>query len=115
MVWHAGFWDSPKSGMLTYRGEECWFEMVAEDQEETDGWYRRFVVLRLSREQHADELRWHELFREKVGLHTDYDEQGKRTTGLLRPRELWKEFYDAHRHRPPRDFSANEILGWLER
>jgi hypothetical protein len=100
--------------MLVYRGEACWFKVVAESEDAAAGWHRRFVVLRLSPEQHAEELRWHELFREKVGAHTDYGEQGERPVGSLQPRERWQEFYDAYRQRTPPDFSGNEVLGWFE-
>jgi hypothetical protein len=112
LLWHVDFWDGPRSGMLLYRGEERWFELVAEGDEA--GWYRRFVVLRLSPEQHAEERRWHDLFRQHVGLHTDYDPQGQRPVGALRPRAQWQGFYDAYRQRTSADFSGNEVLGWFE-
>ncbi|MBI1915895.1 MAG: hypothetical protein HYS12_14340 [Planctomycetes bacterium] len=114
LLWHSGYWDGPRSGMLLYRAEECWFEVIAESEDDAEEWNRRFVVLRLSAEQRAEELRWHELFREKVGLHTDYDAQGQRSVGSLQPRERWNEFYDAYRQRSPRDFSDNEVLAWFE-
>jgi hypothetical protein len=115
-LWHADYWDGPKSGMLLYRGEECWFEVVAENEDVSmDAWYRRFIVLRLSPGQRAEEWRWHELFREKVGAHTDYEESGRRPVESLRPREMWQEFYDAYRHRTPQEHSGNEVLGWFER
>jgi hypothetical protein len=114
LLWHCDYWDGPISGMLVYRGEQCWFQVVAEN--ETDDWFRRFVVIRLTPEQLADELRWHELFRQKVGLHTDYDEHGHRELDKsLHPREHWREFYDAYQHRTPHDFATNGVLGWFER
>lgn len=114
LLWHADYYDGPKSGMLVYRGEECWFEVIDECEDPDADWYRRFVILRLSAEQLAEEKRWHELFREKVGGHTDYDDRGKRQVGLLHPEEKWKEFYDAYRERTPPDFSDNAVLGWME-
>ena len=116
LLWHADFWDGPKSGMLVYRGEERWFQVIAENEEDTAPRYRRFVVLRLTPEQHAEECRWHELFQAKVGVHTDYDMQGRRPdVGFLWPREQWHEFYDPYQLRTPPDFSGNEVLGWFER
>jgi hypothetical protein len=116
LLWHADFWDGPRSGMLDYRGEQCWFQAVAESEEDGSTWYRRFIVLRLSHEQHAEECRWHELFQAKVGVHTDYDEHEMRpAVGSLWPPERWHEFYDAYKQRTPPDFSANEVLGWFER
>ena len=114
LLWHDAFWDGPRSGMLLYCGEDCWFEVVAENEDDATAWYRRFVVLRLSREQHAEELRWHELFRVNVGAHTDYNEEGHSPVGSLQPRERWQKFYEAYERRNPRDFSGNEVLGWFE-
>jgi hypothetical protein len=116
LLWHADFWDGPRSGMLAYRGEECWFQVVAESEDDAAPWYRRFAVLRLTPEQHAEECRWHELFRSKVGVHTDYEPRGPRPAGgFLWPREGWHEFYDPYRRRTKPDFSGNEVLGWFER
>jgi hypothetical protein len=114
LLWHADYWDGPRSGMLLYRGEECWFEVVAESEDDAAGWCRRFAVLRLSLDQHAEEQRWHELFRRCVGRYADYDESGERPVGALELRERWAEFYDTYRQRTRPDFSGNEVLGWFE-
>jgi hypothetical protein len=115
LLWHVDFWDGPRSGMLVYHGEECWFQIVAESEDADSDWYRRFVVLRLTADQHTEEFRWHELFRTNVGVDTDYDEQEQRpTTGYLWPREHWHTFYDPYRLRTPPDFSGNEVVGWFE-
>jgi hypothetical protein len=114
LLWHDDYWDGPRSGMLLYHGEECWFEVVAESEDDAAVWYRRFAVLRLSPEQHAEESRWHELFRRCVGHHTDYDQSGQLPVGALQPRERWAEFYDAYRQRVPPDFSGCEVIGWFE-
>jgi len=114
-LWCVDFWDGPRSGLLVYRGEECWFQIVAESEDDNSNWYRRFLVLRLTAEQHAEECRWHELFRTKVGVHTDYDQQEQRPAiGNIGPREHWNEFYDLYQQRTPPDFSGNEVLGWFE-
>jgi hypothetical protein len=114
LLWHVDFWDGARSGMLLYRGEECWFQVVAESEDYNPHWYLRFVVLRLTPEQHAEECRWHELFRTKVGVHTDYDKQEQRAVGFLRPRERWHEFYGPYQRRTPPEFSGNQVLGWFE-
>ena len=113
LLWHSDFWDGPRSGMLLYKGEECWFELFAENDDPRE-WYRRFAILRLSFDQLAEEHRWHELFRRCVGTHTDYNHEEERTIGAVRPREFHAEFYDEYRKRTPRDFSLCEVLGWFE-
>lgn len=114
LLWHDDFWDGPLSGMLMHRGQECWFQMIAENEDEAPGWYRRFAVLQLSPEQHAEEHRWHMHFQRCVGGHCDYQEDGSRPVGTARHREQWAEFYDAYQQRAPRDFSACEVIGWFE-
>lgn len=112
LLWHDGYWDGPMSGLLVFQGEECWFEMVAESETET--WYRRFAIVRLSPEQLAEERRWHELFQRFVGTHTDYSESGRGEAGTVHPREWHRGFYDQYEHRTPRDFSHNPVLAWFE-
>src|SRR5262245_50921329 len=94
LLWHSDYCDGPRSGMLVFRSEECWFQVVSESEDDGANWYRPFLVLRLSPGQHTEERQWHELFREKVGPYTDYDEHGQRLVGSLQPREGWNEFYD---------------------
>src|SRR5581483_9931526 len=86
LLWHSAFWDYPRSGLLLYRGEKHWFQEIDED-EPTDR-SPRFLVVRLTDEQLREERYWHELFREKVGTHSDYDQE-QREVGALRPGEIW--------------------------
>jgi hypothetical protein len=115
LLWHSDYWDGPRSGMLELNGERCWFQVIAENEDEDlHGWYRRFVVVRLTADQLAEEDRWHALFRENVGWHNDY------VAGLpgryegLRPREQWQAFYDPYKNRVPLDLSSDEVLAWFE-
>jgi hypothetical protein len=101
--WIVDFWDGQRSGVLSYRGERCWFEVVAENDSDDEAWYRRFAVVRLTPAQVEEERRWEDLFREKVGYHPN-----------LEPRERWPEFYEPYQRRSPLDVSGNEVLGWFE-
>ena len=113
LLWHSDYWDGPRSGMLLYQQEQCWFQLLAEN-EESQEWYRRFAILRLSFDQLVEENRWHELFRRCVGTHTDYNHDEERIIGAVRPQECHAEFYDAYGKRLPRDYSLCEVLGWFE-
>lgn len=115
LLWHVDFWDGPKSGVLSYRGEQFWFQLLLENDDDITSWYRRFVVVRLSEEQLADERRWHELFRQHVGVHTDYDERGQSAVSPVQPREWWDRFYTPYQQRLRPDLSSNEVVGWYER
>jgi antitoxin (DNA-binding transcriptional repressor) of toxin-antitoxin stability system len=103
ILWHVDFWDGPRSGVLLYRDERYWFEVVAENDSDGGDWYRRFAVVRLTAQELAEEQRWEQLFREKVGYNPE-----------LQPRERWHEFYNPYKSRTPLDLSRNEVLGWFE-
>src|SRR6266704_872833 len=75
LLWASDWWDGPKSGLLRYEGTKYWFELCSEsDDPQFADYYRRFLIIQLSDEQMEEEEYWHELFREKVGHHTDFDE-----------------------------------------
>src|SRR5262249_4570238 len=48
LLWHSDYCDGPRSGMLVFRSEECWFQVVSESEDDGANWYRPFLVLRLS-------------------------------------------------------------------
>ncbi|HEX8734967.1 MAG TPA: hypothetical protein VF721_06585 [Pyrinomonadaceae bacterium] len=112
LLWHSDYWDGIISGMLLYRNRQYWFEMFEENKGED--FYRRFFVFKLTGEQIIEETNWQQLFREKVGGHTDYDENGMLNTALVKPSETHAEFYDAYKNRKKLDLSGNEIIGWFE-
>ncbi|HNT76083.1 MAG TPA: hypothetical protein PKH77_13800 [Anaerolineae bacterium] len=126
MLWHCAYWDGPLDGILLYQGKLHWFqifytlrtdEMQSRVDEENIAWndyFVRYLIIELSEEQIKEEEYWHGLFRQKVGTHTDYDENGHRTIGALAPKDMWSEFYEAYKTRTPRDLSNNQIVGWFE-
>lgn len=114
LLWHDDFWDGPLSGLLEYRGERLWFQLAEEADDPVAGWYRRYLVVRLTPEQLREEEKWHGLFRRCVGTHTDY-RSDERQPGAVHPREQWSEFYDAYAKRNPRSLDENEVVGWFGR
>lgn len=116
LLWHSDFFDGAINGVLKYDGGKYWFEMFSEsDDENLEGYYRRFFVIELSEDQLQKEEKWHQLFREKVGGHTDYGANQRTNRSRIKPQELWKEFYDLYKLRTPRDLSENQVIGWFER
>ncbi len=107
-LWHCDYWDGPLSGICIVDGRRLFFKCVSEDVSRN----REFVLLQLSQEQLAEEIQWHELFREHVGTHTDYDENNKRETGKMKPQNRWDGFYVPYKKRTPLDLSSCEIIGW---
>ena len=115
LLWHDDYWDGPKSGLLLYQDKRYWFQVFEEsDDSDLSDFFRRFVILELTEIQMKEEEHWHDLFREKVGTHTDYDESGMRVIGALKPEEMWHEFYDAYKKRQKPDLSNNIVIGWSE-
>lgn len=110
MLWHSNYWDGPLSGVILWSGEKCWFEMHEEktserlmsdkdwkeyldyckekyqevpDEDERMEYdrYRYFKVYRLPSKTMDAIIHNHNLFRNCVGTHTDYDENGNRGKG----------------------------------
>ena len=101
--------------MLLYQDEKYWFEIVAEsDDPDFQDYYRRFLIIELSDQQLQEEEYWHELFREKVGNHTDYELQGIPHKEKLKPKDIWDEFYEPYQRRTEIDLSNNVVVGWYE-
>ncbi len=108
LLWHNSFWDGPINGILIYQGRKCWFESIVDLEEDI----RQFVIIELTPEQLKEEEYWHKLFQEYVGMHTDYDENNKRT-GKCKPKDLYDKFYNPYRsfrEKNPRDYSNNKVL-----
>jgi hypothetical protein len=115
LLWHDDYCDGPKSGLLLYQNKRYWFQVFKDNEESNlSDYLRRFVILELTENQMKEEVHWHELFVEKVGTHTDYDENGKRVIGALKPEEIWHEFYDAYEKRQKPDLLNNIVIGWAE-
>jgi hypothetical protein len=115
LLWHDDYCDGPTSGLFLYQNKRYWFQVFdkSEDSNSPD-YFRRFVILELTENQMKEEVHWHELFVEKVGTHTDYDESGKRVIGALKPKENWHEFYDAYEKRQKPNLLNNIVIGWAE-
>src|SRR6266498_2506822 len=126
LLWHNGYYDGPLNGILLYQGKKRWFQIFkalqtdeVRSRVDQDGtiWnehFVRYLVLELSEEQVKEEEYWHELFRQKVSTRTDYDEDGHRKTGDVKPREMWSEFYEPYKMRDALDLSNNVVIGWFE-
>ena len=78
---------------------------------------RLYRVYRLDGEQDRIHRANHALFREHVGVHTDYDEHGNRpngSAGALRPRAQWARFYEAEREEAE-DCREEQVVGFTLR
>lgn len=111
LLWYFDFWDGPINGLCLCHNEKCWFEACLEGEHAfSDSNPRRFFIRRLSREQLADEEKWHDLFRENVGTHSDFDEPHPQ----VKPADGHQEFYEKYATRGRFDYSNNPTIGWFE-
>lgn len=105
ILWHSGFYDGPLSGMCLYNDEKHWFRLHEENEDTGD---RTFEIIKPTPEQLKIEEDRHALFQAHVGIHTDYDENGKRPIGAIHPQSEHHKFYDVDR--VINDFSKNEVV-----
>ena len=111
LLWNSGYWDGATSGMCEVKGEKYWFDMVpsvkgevlgemelelfSKDFNEEDfDRVRFYYVYKLPDEIIVNLVQQHELFKQYVGCHTDYDDNNIRSIGNLKPEEERKKFYD---------------------
>ena len=114
-LWHSDFWDGPKNGLLVFDGCKYWFQMFEESADpDLKDFYRRFLVLELTPAQLEEEERWHALFQEKVGYHSDSRYNQREELAQLKPRNVQVEFYNLYKARVPLDVNANRAIGWFE-
>jgi hypothetical protein len=106
LLWRSSVWDGPINGVMLWEGEMCWFDtkeevtneiplteeeikewadycgIVVDEVDEEDKieyeWYRIYNVYRVPKDVMESIEYNHNLFREHVGTHQDYDEHGKR-------------------------------------
>ena len=116
LCWHDDYYHGPITGLLEYHGEKYWFHMCDENLQHANdpSWHRRYLVIELSPAQLQEEEEWHNLFREKVGTHTDYNAQGYREPGHIHSQQSQVEFYRAYNEREEPDYSDNNVIGWFQ-
>jgi hypothetical protein len=87
LLWSVNWYDGMLSAIGEYKGQKCFLKCV-KDEFEAD--HRVYLVYRLTDAEFAEEEKWHKLFRENVGTHTEYID-GKRE-GKVAPQKLWDNF-----------------------
>ena len=126
-LWENDRWDGPLAGVCEVEEEKYYFlyqddiihklteeeirKMFDEDWEPP--WWRRFYLVSLSDEEWKEEIQRHDDFCKYVGEHTDYNENGCRRWGELKPYSEHHKFYDKYGE-IERCFDENEVVGWIE-
>ncbi len=115
-LWHNDWWDGPLAGMCDYKGQMYHYHCHHENYKKSKKYWRRYGVFKLTPEELAEELKWHQLFVEKVGDHFDCDELGHRRRSELKPYHLHHEFYDEFKkwERPRYEEKQEMAIGWFD-
>ena len=123
ILWHCGYYDGPRSGVMRYQSKPWWFsiceradafERYDDNGQQWIAWHQRFFLVELTASQ-FDELQWHnELFRRLVGTYWDYDAEGQRAGGQFHPKSSQQKFYSLTKHMKSVDLSQNRVIGWFE-
>ena len=107
-LWVSDYYDGPLAGLCQYRGEKLWFKIRCRPEHGPDV----FDLFRLTSEQLEAQERDHELFRQHVGFHWDYGDDGCHPIGQVRDKATWHLYYDAPH--PELDLTMNVVVGSYE-
>ncbi|MCU0240192.1 MAG: hypothetical protein MUC29_12185, partial [Pyrinomonadaceae bacterium] len=87
LLWADDWFDGVINGVLLYQNKKCRFEMIEENNDDnTQNFYRRYLIIELTERQLQEEEYWHKLFVENVGSHFDFDENGNLQTSITKPK-----------------------------
>lgn len=129
LLWHENYWDGYLSGKCLYRGRMHHFECVDQgqivlcendpdeiDETKSDNWYRRFSLIPMSDEEIAECTYRHNLFRQHVGNHCDYDPVSRQRNidAGTRPSGEYHKFYDVAKTWPDLKLKEHTPIGWFE-
>ena len=111
LLWHSEYWDGAINGVCEVTGKKYWFDMGSSVKDEVLGEMEFQLFSKNFNEEDFDRIRFyyvyelpedvidnlvrqHELFKQYVGSHTEYDENNIRFIGSLKPEEERRKFYD---------------------
>lgn len=110
LLWVNDWDDGPLEAVVEHAGEPCL--MILHDEDANADAYR-WLLVRLTAAQLAEEQKWHALFVEHVGDHWCF--HGAKVThpdptGEAEP----EKFHAAYKSRAQLDLSSNDVLGWAD-
>ena len=112
LLWHSDYWDGPISGIAEYRKQEYWFRATNDHSRK-----RRYWLVRLAPTELIEELARHDDFREMVGWHCDYQENGRSRLDAHPTRDTADEFYKKYPSNPRGSWDKylhDEVIGWFQ-
>lgn len=116
-LWAHMYYDGPISGMVSVPGEPdpMWADMIDEYCGDNCPFYRRYKIVRVSKEALTEERERHALFTKHVGTYFDYTiPRGQWKT---HPQAEWDHYWDVY---PVKDADKwgtrtnGDVIGWFE-
>ncbi|MBX3225279.1 MAG: hypothetical protein KF795_32540 [Labilithrix sp.] len=111
LLWVNDWYDGPLEAVVEHSGAPCL--MVLHDEGGSAEHPYRWLLIRLTPEQRADEERWHALYAEHVGDHWCFHGSAVQHPAPA-PEHDPSRFFSAYRERPALDVTANEVIGWAD-
>ncbi len=113
LLWVDDWYEGPLEAMVEHGGERCLMVLFERPVVATDDDDFRWLLVRLTPEQRADEERWHALFAEHVGDHWCFHPEDPHdfATDITRDPQL---FWGPFSRRPKVDLTGNDVVGWLD-
>jgi hypothetical protein len=116
LVYHNDYWDGPLSGVCRVEGlsdDRYYFQSINDYHDHLD--LRIFSLHQLTSEEWKLEDYWHQQFEQHVGTHTNYDSEGKRGVGEVKPQATHHLYYQAVKDRPYRnDLKSRPAVGYFD-
>lgn len=119
LLWKNNCYDGrPLEGIMEYKGKMHFFLFLDHNRDDYAS-AGNYAVIELTNQQKQEEEKWRNLFREKVGTHTDFGETGKKRGGnLVKPQRMHREFYEPYEKEQAgknkfESYCRNEVIGFF--
>ncbi|MDF2696084.1 MAG: hypothetical protein K0S65_4467 [Labilithrix sp.] len=108
LLWVNDWYDRPLEAVIEHEGATCL--MVLHQKDVLPEAPYRWLIVKLTAEQLAEEERWHALYVERVGDHWCFhgpDHVAPVDAGSEDP-------FVAYRRRPEREVPVDDVVGWAD-
>lgn len=101
LLWHLNFYDGMLSGICLYKNQPFYFYCIetnpkiyeTKEDKEFTGWYRKFLLVKLTKKEYNKETTNHYFFKKYVSHNSDYLNNKAVCLGVQKE-DLWHLFYD---------------------
>lgn len=95
----ADFYDGPLEGIVEYKGQKFWYEVVSDFVNQQS---RYFALVELSNEDYKVELYWHRLFEDHVSKGLSEEQKAE-----------WESTYGVYQKQRENTYGGKQVVGWF--